>query len=42
MQQNAEATTEIRDAERNSGLISHTFEAGIEARKNLYKRPLTL
>jgi hypothetical protein len=40
MQQNAEATTEIRDAERNSGLISHTFEAGIETRKNLYQRLL--
>lgn len=40
MQQNAEATTEIRDAERNSGRVSHTFEAGIETRKNLYQRLL--
>lgn len=33
MQQNAEATTEIRDAERNSGLNSHTFEAGMKPAK---------
>lgn len=32
--------TEIRDAERNSGLIAHTFEAGIETCENLYQRLL--